>query len=89
MDLNNVNCNLELFYVKILTIPRGNEFSLKNFSLNTFFEKRRQSVNSHQNFTKKFNLPFPLISDNEEKLMKYFGVGDVLPLLPFPKRVTF
>lgn len=49
----------------------------------------RDSSNSHQNFTKKFNLPFPLISDNDQKIMKYLGVGDILPLLPLPKRVTF
>lgn len=32
------------------------------------------SVSSHQRFIAKYDLPFPLISDNEHKLAEYMGV---------------
>ena len=32
------------------------------------------SVNSHEKFTTKYNLPFPLISDKEKRIAKAFGV---------------
>ncbi|MDN5844554.1 MAG: peroxiredoxin [Alcaligenaceae bacterium] len=34
----------------------------------------RDSLKSHQNFTEKFELPFPLISDDQEALCTQFGV---------------
>lgn len=34
----------------------------------------RDSLKSHQNFTEKFDLPFPLISDDQEALCTQFGV---------------
>jgi peroxiredoxin Q/BCP len=34
----------------------------------------RDSVRSHDNFRKKFALPFPLVSDENEALCAYFGV---------------
>lgn len=34
----------------------------------------RDSVRSHDNFVKKYDLPFPLISDGDETLCNHFGV---------------
>jgi thioredoxin-dependent peroxiredoxin len=34
----------------------------------------RDSVKSHDKFTEKENLPFPLLSDEDEKLCKLFDV---------------
>jgi thioredoxin-dependent peroxiredoxin len=31
-------------------------------------------VKSHQKFTKKFNLPFPLLSDEDKKIVQEYGV---------------
>ena len=31
------------------------------------------SIQSHQKFTEKYNLPFPLISDPEKKILKAYG----------------
>lgn len=31
-------------------------------------------VKSHEKFAKKFNLPFPLLSDEEKKIVKIYGV---------------
>ena len=40
------------------------------------------SVQSHLKFKSKFNLPFILLSDNDKKLRKLFGVQNNLLLLP-------
>ncbi len=46
------------------------------------------SVASHQKFAKKYKLPFILLSDNDKKLRKLFGVpSDLLGLIP--GRVTY
>lgn len=43
---------------------------------------------SHEKFAKKYNLPFTLLSDNEKKLRKIFGVPtNLLGLIP--GRVTY
>lgn len=34
----------------------------------------RDSIKSHENFKAKFNLPFPLLSDADEKVCNSFGV---------------
>ncbi|MEM9737720.1 MAG: peroxiredoxin [Bacteroidota bacterium] len=44
------------------------------------------SVASHQRFSNKYELPFPLISDKEKIITKAYDVGTVLT---FPKRTTF
>lgn len=46
------------------------------------------SVDSHQNFTKKYKLPFLLLSDNDKKIRKLFGVKPGLFGL-IPGRVTY
>jgi thioredoxin-dependent peroxiredoxin len=43
------------------------------------------SVESHQEFVKKYNLPFPLISDVDKKISKAYGADGLL----FAKRMTF
>ncbi len=46
------------------------------------------SQNSHEKFASKYNLPFILLSDNDQKLKKLFGVpGGLFGLLP--GRVTY
>lgn len=45
------------------------------------------SLQSHINFKSKFNLPFILLSDNDKKLRKLFGVEN--DLLFIPGRQTF
>ena len=46
------------------------------------------SVASHEKFTKKYKLPFILLSDQNKKLRKLFGVpSDLLGLIP--GRVTY
>lgn len=32
------------------------------------------SVSSHKNFSEKFNLPFPILSDEEKKVLELYGV---------------
>jgi len=44
-------------------------------------------VDSHQDFSTKFELPFVLLSDKGGKVRKLFGVGTTLGILP--GRVTF
>lgn len=45
-------------------------------------------VHSHQEFTKKYNLPFVLLSDSDKAIRKLFGVpSSLLGLLP--GRVTY
>ncbi|MDR2678041.1 MAG: peroxiredoxin [Zoogloeaceae bacterium] len=34
----------------------------------------RDSVKAHENFRAKYNLPFPLVSDQDETLSSHFGV---------------
>ncbi|WP_445717927.1 peroxiredoxin [Flavobacterium sp.] len=46
------------------------------------------SANSHQNFQKKYKLPFILLSDDERKLRQLFGVPTALFGL-LPGRVTY
>lgn len=47
-----------------------------------------QSVESHFNFAKKYNLNYTLLSDTEKKVRKLFGVkGDLFGLIP--GRVTY
>jgi thioredoxin-dependent peroxiredoxin len=43
------------------------------------------SVKSHQKFIAKYNLPFPLISDQDKSVSKVFGVSGMM----FPDRATF
>jgi peroxiredoxin Q/BCP len=43
------------------------------------------SVESHQAFVKKFNLPFLLISDSDKSIAKAYGADGLL----FAKRMTF
>lgn len=43
------------------------------------------SIESHREFIKKFNLPFPLIADTDKSVAKAFGVGGNL----FSSRATF
>lgn len=46
------------------------------------------NVQSHKKFAKKYNLPFTLLSDNNNDVRKQFGVkGDFFGLIP--GRVTF
>lgn len=46
------------------------------------------SVASHQKFSKRYNLPFILLSDQDKKIRKLFGVpNDLLGLIP--GRVTY
>ena len=46
------------------------------------------SVLSHQKFSKRYNLPFILLSDQDKKIRKLFGVpNDLLGLIP--GRVTY
>jgi len=45
-------------------------------------------IDSHQNFIKKYNLPFILLSDNDKKIRKLFGVKPNLFGL-IPGRVTY
>jgi thioredoxin-dependent peroxiredoxin len=42
-------------------------------------------VESHQEFAKKFNLPFALLSDHDKKIAKLYGADGLL----FAKRMTF
>jgi peroxiredoxin Q/BCP len=44
-------------------------------------------VESHQDFSTEFELPFVLLSDKGDKVRKLYGVGATLGLLP--GRVTF
>ena len=44
------------------------------------------SVASHQRFSSKYALPFPLIADKDGVIAKAYEVG---PALSFPKRTTF
>lgn len=46
------------------------------------------SVQSHQKFAKQYKLPFVLLSDNDKKLRKLFGVKSSLLGL-MPGRVTY
>ena len=46
------------------------------------------SASSHQDFQKKHNLPFVLLSDSDRKLRKLFGVPAALFVL-IPGRVTY
>jgi peroxiredoxin Q/BCP len=46
------------------------------------------SVSSHQQFSKQFKLPFILLSDNDKKIRKLFGVPSGLFGL-LPGRVTY
>ena len=45
------------------------------------------SITSHQSFAEKYQLPFQLLSDPNQKLRKLYGVTKTLGL--FPGRVTF
>jgi peroxiredoxin Q/BCP len=45
------------------------------------------SVESHQKFSAKYNLPFTLLSDRGQKLRKLYGVPSTLAILP--GRVTY
>ncbi len=56
----------------------GRDFKLLNDSLSLFNTRvlgvSRDSIQSHEKFCSKLGLPFPLISDPDEKLCKYFDV---------------
>ena len=43
------------------------------------------SVESHKNFSKKYNLPFTLLSDPERKAIKSYGTNGLI----FAKRTSF
>lgn len=43
------------------------------------------SVESHKNFIKKYNLPFTLLSDPERKMIKSYGTNGLI----FAKRASF
>ena len=45
------------------------------------------SIESHRNFASKYNLPFTLLSDTENKVRKLFGIPKTFGLIP--GRVTF
>ena len=45
------------------------------------------SVESHRSFAAKHNLPYTLLSDEERKVRKLYGVPNTLGL--FPSRVTY
>ena len=45
------------------------------------------SIDSHSSFVNKHRLPFILLSDNEGKVRKQYGVGSTLGLIP--GRITF
>jgi peroxiredoxin Q/BCP len=44
-------------------------------------------IKSHESFAKKYNLPFILLSDNENKVRKLYGVKSTFGVIP--GRVTF
>ena len=46
----------------------------------------RDSVASHKKFIEKYTLPFLLIADKEQSIIKAYGTD---PTLFFPKRTTF
>ena len=48
------------------------------------------SVASHQRFTKKHDLTFPLLADTDKKIAKaYDAIGGITGMLGLSKRVTF
>ena len=44
------------------------------------------SVSSHQRFSQKYELPFPLIADSDQKITDMYGTSRTLW---FPRRTTF
>lgn len=51
----------------------------------TIYGVSYDSVESHREFVKKYNLPFLLLSDSDKKIAKAYGAGGLL----FAKRKTF
>ncbi len=51
----------------------------------TIFGVSYDSVESHKDFVKKFDLPFLLLSDSDKKIAKAYGADGLL----FAKRMTF
>jgi peroxiredoxin Q/BCP len=47
------------------------------------------SVSSHQKFTNKFNLPFPLLADTDGQIIQAYGVAKEGYDRPVATRVTF
>jgi len=47
------------------------------------------SVEAHQKFIKKYNLPFPLLLDPDKKIATEYGVVNGIPILGLDKRVTY
>jgi thioredoxin-dependent peroxiredoxin len=45
----------------------------------------KDSLKSHQNFAQKHDLPFPLLVDDQQKIISAYGADGVF----FPKRVSF
>lgn len=46
------------------------------------------SVESHQRFRASLGLPFHLLSDRDESIIRTYGVGRRIPFIP-SKRVTY
>ncbi len=44
---------------------------------------------SHKNFSEKYNLPFPLLSDNKRKVADLYGADRGLLNMLGPKRITY
>lgn len=44
------------------------------------------SVSSHQRFSQKYQLPFPLIADSDQQITQMYGISRILW---FPRRTTF
>ena len=65
--MNPVDCLSAIFLINNLF----NEFNSLQCSIAGI---SRDSLKSHENFKAKFSLPYPLLSDSDEKVCEQFGV---------------
>jgi thioredoxin-dependent peroxiredoxin len=48
-----------------------------------------QSEQSHRDFIKKYNLPFPLLLDPDKKIATEYGAANGIPILGLDRRITY
>ena len=47
------------------------------------------SADSHKDFIKKYNIPFPLLLDPDKTIAKEYGAANGIPILGLDRRITY
>jgi peroxiredoxin Q/BCP len=47
------------------------------------------STDSHKDFIRKYNIPFPLLLDPDRKIAAAYGAANGIPILGLDRRITY